>query len=83
MSLDCTVSAILALGPSEIEPSNVPPPVTVSVGVAPIGSGSDDTPEQVIGAADQALYRAKHEGRNQVRVVDPDSWTTTGSQYAA
>lgn len=57
--------------------------VTVSIGVAPIGAGSDDTPEQVIGAADQALYRAKHEGRNQVRVVDPDSWTTAGSQYAA
>jgi diguanylate cyclase (GGDEF)-like protein len=40
--------------------------VTVSIGVA--GSeGSDYGPEDIVPAADQALYRAKHAGRNRVR----------------
>jgi diguanylate cyclase (GGDEF)-like protein len=40
--------------------------VTVSIGVA----GTDDSrvrPEEVVRAADAALYRAKHAGRNQIR----------------
>jgi diguanylate cyclase (GGDEF)-like protein len=40
--------------------------VTVSVGVAEAG-GRHPTPEQVIQAADKALYRAKKAGRNQVK----------------
>ncbi|HEX5773538.1 MAG TPA: GGDEF domain-containing protein [Geomobilimonas sp.] len=39
--------------------------VTISIGVAECCDGSA-TPEAVIKAADQALYRAKHKGRNQV-----------------
>ena len=39
--------------------------VTISIGVADCCDGSA-TPEAVIKAADQALYRAKHKGRNQV-----------------
>ena len=39
--------------------------VTISIGVAESSDGSA-TPEAVIKAADQALYRAKHKGRNQV-----------------
>jgi diguanylate cyclase (GGDEF)-like protein len=40
--------------------------VTVSIGVA-TSDGSDGPPEDVVHAADQALYRAKHAGRNRVR----------------
>jgi PleD family two-component response regulator len=39
--------------------------VTVSIGVAEVGE-KYDSPRAVIQAADQALYRAKEEGRNQV-----------------
>ncbi|RII25655.1 MAG: GGDEF domain-containing protein [Geobacter sp.] len=39
--------------------------VTISIGVAECCDGSP-TPETVIKAADQALYRAKQKGRNQV-----------------
>jgi diguanylate cyclase (GGDEF)-like protein len=43
----------------------LPFPVTVSVGVA-AGDPQVDTPEQVFERADQALYRAKAEGRDRV-----------------
>jgi len=39
--------------------------VTISIGVAERGPRAT-TPEAVIKAADKALYRAKHKGRNQV-----------------
>jgi PleD family two-component response regulator len=39
--------------------------VTVSIGVAD-SAGDDDAPEVVLKRADQALYRAKKKGRNQV-----------------
>lgn len=42
--------------------------VTVSVGVAE-PSTRNRQPEQVINAADQALYRAKHNGRNRVELA--------------
>jgi diguanylate cyclase len=44
--------------------------LTVSIGVA--GPRRGDSLEQVIGRADAALYRAKHEGRNCVRVAAGD-----------
>ena len=40
---------------------------TVSVGVAGFPSTPAQTPEQLVEAADQALYRAKREGRNRAR----------------
>jgi diguanylate cyclase (GGDEF)-like protein len=43
--------------------------VTISIGVAAYSSGS---PESLIHAADQALYRVKHSGRNAVVVSRPD-----------
>jgi GGDEF domain-containing protein len=42
--------------------------VTVSIGVAE-PSTRNRQPEQVIQAADQALYRAKHKGRNRVELA--------------
>jgi diguanylate cyclase (GGDEF)-like protein len=42
--------------------------VTVSIGVAE-PSTRNRRPEQVIQAADQALYRAKHKGRNRVELA--------------
>ncbi len=57
------------------EPANHPPDrssdhlsVTVSIGVSE-PSTRYRQPEQVIQAADQALYRAKHKGRNRVELA--------------
>jgi PleD family two-component response regulator len=50
------------------EPDSQPPDkmlsVTISIGGAEPGEGM--TPAQVLKAADEALYRAKHGGRNRV-----------------
>ncbi|PSC03029.1 PleD family two-component system response regulator [Alsobacter soli] len=40
-------------------------PVTVSIGIASLDR-LDDTPDSLVKRADQALYRAKEEGRNRV-----------------
>jgi diguanylate cyclase len=44
--------------------------LTVSIGVA--ATRTDESLDQTIGRADAALYRAKHEGRNCVRVAAAD-----------
>jgi diguanylate cyclase (GGDEF)-like protein len=44
-------------------------PITVSIGVAGSGPGRD-LPRTLFAAADAALYQAKANGRNQVRVAD-------------
>ena len=45
------------------------PPVTVSIGVAPVSAGPDRT--RLLSAADQALYVAKRLGRDRVVLHDP------------
>ncbi|MDQ0456921.1 diguanylate cyclase [Rhizobium paknamense] len=46
--------------------------VTVSVGVAVILPEAGDRPDDLIAAADSALYRAKHAGRDCVRCADTE-----------
>lgn len=51
-------------------------PVTVSVGFATAGAGA--TMSEVLGAADEALYRAKNTGRNRVHPAELPTADTTG-----
>ncbi|WP_374601320.1 diguanylate cyclase [Arenimonas sp.] len=48
---------------------DLPVPVTLSAGIAAGQAGRDDT-ESVFERADQALYQAKHRGRNRIEVAD-------------
>lgn len=51
--------------------------MTASCGVAAMTPGADITPEDLVAAADRALYAAKHSGRNCVRTSDEVQGTTT------
>ncbi len=51
--------------------------VTISIGLAVLGAHGQDLFE-LLAAADLALYRAKAEGRDQVRVYAPDDATRLG-----
>ena len=48
-------------------------PVTVSIGVAGVADARDTSPTELLRAADEALYDAKHGGRDQVRrrIIEP------------
>ena len=43
--------------------------MTVSIGVAAVAAGCESI-DELIAQADQALYTAKHAGRNRTRVAD-------------
>jgi len=49
--------------------------MTASIGIAHL-LGEGDTAGQLVDRADQALYRAKAEGRNRVAMYEPVSVTT-------
>ena len=40
--------------------------ITISIGVADVQQSGVETPDELVEAADQALYRAKNDGRNRV-----------------
>jgi diguanylate cyclase (GGDEF)-like protein len=50
--------------------------VTVSVGIAATSEGDQDKVNVWIKRADQALYKAKQSGRNQVKVWNPEGTTS-------
>jgi PleD family two-component response regulator len=51
---------------------------TVSIGVAQWDG--EQTPEQLIGGADDALYRAKAQGRDCVVATPPTGWQPGGDR---
>jgi two-component system chemotaxis family response regulator WspR len=53
--------------------------VTISLGVATAASGLATSPEALIAAADEALYRAKRAGKNRVESAEFDPPARTGS----
>ena len=65
--LDSAVAVVERIRSAIAGRADVPAPVTLSVGVA-AGVVGKDAVEGVFQRADQALYRAKHLGRNRVEV---------------
>ena len=59
------VSALGIAHPS----SDAAPHVTISIGAA-LRNASHQIPQDLIRAADEALYRAKHSGRNRLQMAE-------------
>lgn len=74
-------SAIEALGIQHSQ-SKVSKHVTLSLGVATTVPKRDSDPATLIAAADQALYQAKQEGRNRVRVGGLNNGISAGKERA-
>jgi diguanylate cyclase (GGDEF)-like protein len=62
--------------PASTPPGQDPPRITASLGVAVLGPGLTDLTD-LLAAADTALYRAKHAGRNTVRLAGQPAQTET------
>ena len=60
------IVAVYAAG----EADGPPVPLTISIGVHVVAPGERPVPEDVIRAADAALYRAKQEGRDRVTLAE-------------
>ncbi|MBS7812251.1 PleD family two-component system response regulator [Roseococcus pinisoli] len=58
-----------AIEAEPMETGGLAVPITMSIGVAVGGPGI--TSDQLIGSADEALYRAKRDGRNRAYLADP------------
>lgn len=66
------IRAAVASKPCHVAELRFPIDVTVSIGVTHVAPGVPVAPHQVIREADEALYRAKHSGRNVVRTFGGD-----------
>jgi two-component system cell cycle response regulator len=64
-------------------PDGIELPVTVSVGTASLAHTGFATSSEMIAAADQALYRAKHNGRNRVEAERRRTRRTEARLYIA
>ena len=53
--------------------SKVSDKITLSIGVASMSPRGNEDPDILLAAADDALYRAKHAGRNRIEAADPDT----------
>ncbi|MFZ9886403.1 MAG: GGDEF domain-containing protein [Myxococcota bacterium] len=65
----------VAIEQHRFEHHGVRVPVTVSIGVATLVTNLCDTPQDLVQAADEALYRAKHAGRNRTIVAPPGGYS--------
>jgi two-component system, cell cycle response regulator len=64
--------SVIAEHPIEVAESGVGLPITISIGVS-VTRDVEETPETLLQRADQALYAAKHSGRNCIRVAESDA----------
>jgi diguanylate cyclase (GGDEF)-like protein len=63
-------------------PWDWPQPLTVSIGIAAMESSADvQEPSMLLAAADAALYRSKHKGRNRVEVAGPADGLPADAQH--
>lgn len=66
MIAECIRKAVIELAIPHSE-SDISEWVTVSIGIATVSASSVTSPEQVVTLVDEALYRAKKGGRNQIQ----------------
>ena len=57
---------------AEIEQSIMPVPISLTASFGITQLAPDDTKDDFINRADQALYRAKEAGRNRVEIVEAE-----------
>ena len=62
--------ALFEISPADCAGSARCVPVTLSLGAAVSRAGAETDANALVQAADQALYEAKHAGRNRVHVVE-------------